>query len=67
MRLNGLCLPKAMFRETQTLTERSWSRLHKHARRGEMKSTLEFVVALTTGLLFSGVMIGAIMLGIGAV
>lgn len=34
---------------------------------GEMKSTLEFVVALTTGLLFSGVMIGAFMLGIGAV
>ncbi|MEL0210006.1 MAG: hypothetical protein VW935_15805 [Novosphingobium sp.] len=32
-----------------------------------MKSTLEFVVALTTGLLFSGVMIGGIMLGVGAV
>jgi hypothetical protein len=32
-----------------------------------MKSTLEFVVALTTGLLFSGAVIGASVLGIGAV
>ncbi|WP_298286841.1 hypothetical protein [Novosphingobium sp.] len=32
-----------------------------------MKTTLEFVVALTTGLLFSGAMIGAAILGIGAV
>ncbi len=32
-----------------------------------MKTTLEFVVALTTGILFSGAMIGAAMLGIGAV
>lgn len=32
-----------------------------------MKSVLEFVVALTTGLLFSGALIGAILLGAGAV
>lgn len=32
-----------------------------------MKTTLEFVVALTTGLLFSGAMIGAAILAIGAV
>lgn len=32
-----------------------------------MKTTLEFVVALTTGILFSGVIIGAGILGVGAV
>jgi hypothetical protein len=32
-----------------------------------MKTTLEFVVALTTGLLFSGALIGALILGVGAV
>lgn len=32
-----------------------------------MKTTLEFVVALTTGLLMSGAMIGAVILAIGAV
>ncbi|MFM2371590.1 MAG: hypothetical protein RIS85_1312 [Pseudomonadota bacterium] len=32
-----------------------------------MKTTLEFVVALTTGLLFSGAMIGGVILGACAV
>lgn len=31
-----------------------------------MKTTLEFVVGLTTGILFSGALIGAMILGIGA-
>lgn len=32
----------------------------------DMKTTLEFVVALTTGILFSGALIGAGILGVGA-
>ncbi|MBA4355274.1 MAG: hypothetical protein C0409_11340, partial [Novosphingobium sp.] len=37
------------------------------AKAGTMKTTLEFVVALTTGILFSGAIIGAAILGVGAV